>query len=59
MTHRLVGGKSLVTGEDTPHAPRAFADPRAFLTAYARSLRSRRLIETVGTGGDVAYILGL
>ena len=28
--HRPGGGKSRVAGEDTPHAPRAFADPRAF-----------------------------
>jgi hypothetical protein len=28
--HRLGDGKSRVAGEDTPHAPRAFADPRAF-----------------------------
>ena len=27
--HRLGDGKSRVAGEDTPHAPRAFADPRA------------------------------
>ena len=31
MWPRLGGGKSLVAGEDTPNAPRAFADPLAFL----------------------------
>jgi hypothetical protein len=33
--HRLGGGKSLVAGEDTPNAPRAFADPRAYLSWIA------------------------
>ena len=29
---RLGGGKSLLAGEDTPNARRAFADPRAYLS---------------------------
>ena len=34
---RLGGGKSLLAGEDTPNARRAFADPRAYLSWIATS----------------------
>jgi hypothetical protein len=34
---RLGGGKSLLAGEDTPNARRAFADPRAYLSWIAAS----------------------
>ncbi len=57
--HRLGGGKSLLTGEDTPNARRAFADPRASLSwiaasslplTWVRSSPSR--IFSVAHGGD-------
>jgi len=48
--HRLGGGKSRVAGEDTPHAPRAFADPRAYsVNAGAWSLGSTQL-HRLGSG---------
>ena len=34
---RLGGGKSLLAGEDTPNARRAFADPRAHVSSIAAS----------------------
>ena len=41
LVRRLGGGKSRVAGEDTPRAPRAFADPRAFGQRWGRGLWGR------------------
>ena len=53
--HRLGDGKSRVAGEDTPHAPRAFADHRAFGQRRGRwSLGSTQLHRLGGGESRVA-----
>jgi hypothetical protein len=45
---RLGGGKSLLAGEDTPNARRAFADPRASLSRIAGSSLQRTWMRSSG-----------
>ena len=48
--HRLGDGKSRVAGEDTPHAPRAFADHRASVNDGADGLLGSTQLHRLGGG---------